>query len=261
MKTEDEFQCADEFEQMARIGPNRRFCEQCQHEVHDLRNATRARFEALEATGQAYCAAYIVDDDGHMIFREEPTKKRRPVWLTAAAAILPALGCQTEAEDMAPSPISIQDGQVAIIVDSAEEQEAAAEEGSQAQNAETEALEYVSGLTARLRWTEVTRNQELTFEFSHPVDEDLAKTLEITFEPAMNGILDWTEDRKLVWFRPVRDWSNGAYRYEFSPSFQEALASGGHGSFTARNRMLVGMINLDSPSLQPFDLTGLPQLD
>ena len=57
------------------VGGVRRFCERCQHSVHDLSAMDEARARAfLRATeGQRMCIAYVEDEAGELVFRS-PTQ-------------------------------------------------------------------------------------------------------------------------------------------------------------------------------------------
>jgi hypothetical protein len=112
--------CGESWDTM-RGGAKERFCDSCQHEVHDLSAMTRREAEALLASDNgSLCVRYTMRNE-EMVFQPESSPRlmaqlRGLNSLVAAAAVaIPLLigGCDMGAgpEPQAQAPIVIQEGQ------------------------------------------------------------------------------------------------------------------------------------------------------
>lgn len=105
-------------------GDTARFCDKCQHDVHDLSAMTRREAEALLAReGSALCVRYVMRGD-EMVFAPEPGPRlmaqlqglNRLVAAAALAVPLLLAGCDVPPpEPTAQAPIIIQEGQPAQL--------------------------------------------------------------------------------------------------------------------------------------------------
>lgn len=122
--------CGESWDKMTG-GAKERFCDACQHEVHDLSAMTKREAEALlERGGESLCVRYTLHD-GEMVFQQEaqrivgtPRLMAQVSGLNrlvaAAALVVPLLiaGCDAPAgpaEPSAQAPLIIQEGKPVTI--------------------------------------------------------------------------------------------------------------------------------------------------
>lgn len=122
--------CGESWDKMTG-GAEERFCDSCQHEVHDLSAMTKREAEALlQRGGESLCVRYTLRD-GEMVFQQEaPQLVGTPRLMAqvsglnrlvaAAALVVPLLiaGCdapQAPVEPSAQAPLIIQEGKPVTI--------------------------------------------------------------------------------------------------------------------------------------------------
>jgi hypothetical protein len=115
--------CDEPWEEMSG-GDTARFCDKCQHDVHDLSAMTRREAEALLAReGSALCVRYVMRGE-ELVFAPEPGPRlmaqlqglNRLVAAAALAVPLLLAGCDVPPpEPTAQPPIIIQEGQPAQL--------------------------------------------------------------------------------------------------------------------------------------------------
>lgn len=116
--------CSQSWSDM-RGGTRTRFCESCQHHVHDLSALTQREARALleRSATEALCIRYEVDEDGLLLLSEEPGEHPRmsrqleglrrlaAASLVAAPLLLAACEPLPEQTAEAQAPLIIRDGQ------------------------------------------------------------------------------------------------------------------------------------------------------
>lgn len=79
--------CEKTWESMESMAPDRRFCEQCLHVVHDLTGMSESQLAALYArNGGKLCGFFTMDADGHPIYYQNQGLPRKPRFLKHFAA-------------------------------------------------------------------------------------------------------------------------------------------------------------------------------